>query len=61
VWRGALGNHVAIEEQGIFLNDPLICADVKSQAGTKICRKKRSCFAFFVSFAVKSADNLLTI
>jgi hypothetical protein len=61
---GALGNHVAIEEQGIFWNDPQIaqiCADAKSQAGAKICRKNRSCFAFFVPFAVKSADNLLKI
>lgn len=61
---GALGNHVAIEEQGIFWNDPQIaqiCADAKSQAGANICRKKRSCFAFFVPFAVKSADNLLKI
>jgi hypothetical protein len=39
--------------------NPLIYADVKSQGGAKICRKKHPCFAFFASFAVKSAEHLL--
>ena len=58
---GGAGKPCSNRRAGDFFEQSADLRRCEITSRANICRKKRSCFAFFASFAVKSADNLLTI
>jgi len=54
-----LGADVSARVSRFLLFKPQMNADMNPHCGANISFKKRSCFAFFANFAVKSVEYLL--